>query len=249
MKKVFVLAMCMMFLFAVLVLFSASAFADIVVGTPGDGWQTWSTSSILGSNYGSGVPFWNGTSADYPSNVPGNIGNYLTNTGAFVGGSGPGNLPYWGTSTGGADTNFYFVPSGYSVGTTLKIQIASWASQDIFGWFNITTGTSSILFDDAAPGTTATFTPTGNYAFFFITPDGTWQTYGNGTGANFALFNGGGGTYWLGMEDESLASSDKDYNDMIVEISPVSSVPVPAAIWLLGSGLLGLVGVRRRFKG
>ena len=28
-----------------------------------------------------------------------------------------------------------------------------------------------------------------------------------------------------------------------------SAVPIPAAIWLFGSGLVGLVGIRRRFKG
>jgi hypothetical protein len=27
-----------------------------------------------------------------------------------------------------------------------------------------------------------------------------------------------------------------------------SAVPIPGAIWLLGSGLVGLVGIRRRFK-
>ena len=30
--------------------------------------------------------------------------------------------------------------------------------------------------------------------------------------------------------------------------APISSVPVPAAIWLFGSGLLGLIGVARRKK-
>jgi len=28
-----------------------------------------------------------------------------------------------------------------------------------------------------------------------------------------------------------------------------SEVPIPAAVWLLGSGLIGLVGIRRKFKG
>jgi hypothetical protein len=31
-----------------------------------------------------------------------------------------------------------------------------------------------------------------------------------------------------------------------VEINGTSAVPVPAAVWLLGSGLLGLIGIRRR---
>ena len=31
-------------------------------------------------------------------------------------------------------------------------------------------------------------------------------------------------------------------------LTPVSPVPVPAAVWLMGSGLLGLVGVARRRK-
>ena len=31
-------------------------------------------------------------------------------------------------------------------------------------------------------------------------------------------------------------------------LAPVSTVPVPAAVWLFGSGLLGLVGIARRKK-
>ena len=47
------------------------------------------------------------------------------------------------------------------------------------------------------------------------------------------------------MEDIRLDGSDKDYNDMIVKVSYVPT-PIPAAVWLLGTGLLGLVGIRRR---
>jgi hypothetical protein len=32
------------------------------------------------------------------------------------------------------------------------------------------------------------------------------------------------------------------------EIDVVSPVPIPAAVWLFGSGLLGLIGIARRKK-
>jgi len=36
------------------------------------------------------------------------------------------------------------------------------------------------------------------------------------------------------------------YADNQLDIPTVSAVPAPAAVWLLGSGLLGLIGIRRR---
>ena len=38
---------------------------------------------------------------------------------------------------------------------------------------------------------------------------------------------------------------DTDYDDMLVR-AEFSAVPVPAAVWLFGSGLLGLIGIARR---
>lgn len=35
---------------------------------------------------------------------------------------------------------------------------------------------------------------------------------------------------------------------LAVQPGQVSAVPIPSAIWLLGSGLIGLVGVRRKFR-
>jgi hypothetical protein len=36
--------------------------------------------------------------------------------------------------------------------------------------------------------------------------------------------------------------------DEVISFGTVSPVPIPAAVWLFGSGLLGLVGMARRKK-
>lgn len=57
--------------------------------------------------------------------------------------------------------------------------------------------------------------------------------------------------YVIAWEDVSfdltgIAASDRDYNDLVVEVCYTQPVPIPGAILLLGSGLIGLVGLRRR---
>ena len=59
------------------------------------------------------------------------------------------------------------------------------------------------------------------------------------TGGDYA------GDYVLAWEDLKHLG-DRDYNDLVVRVSGVSVVPVPAAVWLFGSGLLGLAAAARR---
>ena len=40
------------------------------------------------------------------------------------------------------------------------------------------------------------------------------------------------------------SASDKDYDDFLLH---GTATPIPGAVWLLGSGLVGLVGIRRKF--
>ena len=55
------------------------------------------------------------------------------------------------------------------------------------------------------------------------------------------------GDYVLAWEDLKRLG-DRDYNDLVVRVSGVSPVPVPSALWLFGSGILGLVVVARRYS-
>ncbi len=51
----------------------------------------------------------------------------------------------------------------------------------------------------------------------------------------------------LAYNDNYLGYIDSDFDDMLVRAS-FSVVPIPAAAWLFGSGLLGLIGLARRRK-
>ena len=44
------------------------------------------------------------------------------------------------------------------------------------------------------------------------------------------------------------AGSPGDYIRVLTDFSPGAVVPVPAAVWLFGSGLIGLIGIARRKK-
>ena len=46
----------------------------------------------------------------------------------------------------------------------------------------------------------------------------------------------------------ATATRDVDYDSILYATWEVSAVPIPAAVWLFGSGLLGLIGVARRKK-
>jgi hypothetical protein len=51
---------------------------------------------------------------------------------------------------------------------------------------------------------------------------------------------------FIGRTDPIVITVGGDYDE--VADAGMSQVPLPAAAWLLGSGLIGLLGLRRRFK-
>ena len=59
-----------------------------------------------------------------------------------------------------------------------------------------------------------------------------------------AAHSGEANSNWLFAANPVGGGIGEGYQDFITP----NPVPIPAAVWLLGSGLLGLVGIRRRFK-
>ena len=104
-------------------------------------WRNWNLANE------SGQPYWDGNSFDFTS--AGNIGNWLSNTGAFASGSGPGvRYPFWGNAyTTGSDTGGTPLPSIFFRGNggtvTFKAEFTAFDGHhgpvpDRFGWFEST---------------------------------------------------------------------------------------------------------------
>jgi hypothetical protein len=89
---------------------------------------------------------------------------------------------------------------------------------------------------------------------------GTWNI-SDGFFAPFNMVPDGTGTYWMDGFSDAHASLSSDAGEMRFDIGTSSGTsdifvvfsgevptPIPGAVWLLGSGLVGLVGVRRKMK-
>jgi len=144
---------------------------------------------------------------------------------------------------------------GLDLGETLELFTGSDSPittvQLIFDFF---TGTVTI----AGTGTSASIGPA--FGFYITTEPG--YTYYSHTCLNPDYFN-----HMLVFNTPSLpdmdlviaiedlwGGGDRDYNDMVVSLNYISDsrlpgeVPLPGAVWLLGWGLIGLAGYRKKFK-
>lgn len=68
--------------------------------------------------------------------------------------------------------------------------------------------------------------------------------YNTGNKLSFVGFTSGTSFDQIVINDPTMCLA---IDNFYYTTNPASSVPVPAAIWFLGSGLLGLLGVRRKF--
>jgi hypothetical protein len=221
------------------------------------------------ASFASGGIYWNNLSWDGSGM---NVGDCLANQGGCAGlvAGAPGAQPFWQLSGGAADPNFYLT-SSVPLTFTLELAKADNTSSDTFGWYDPSNPTAlHVLFlGTATPGTTQTL-PAGSYGFYLTdstVPD-TWYTQsllnlsGEQSDQHFVVFDPVS-SYWIGMEDLPFGDSDKDYQDILVKVTPSGSglsltgtqggewqswttVPEPGTISLLVIGLVGAAFKRRK---
>jgi hypothetical protein len=188
------------------------------------------TTLILSFMLASAVP---ALASSYPYNIS-NLEAYITNGGATY------------TTYSAAD-----ISGTYDV-TALGWEAFLWSRFQVDG----TTLFSNVLWNTADFGTTVYDVDLANASFgsFYIFA---WSDFGIDNTAHVKIYqltsawtgilNGNdvtlaAGTLILGYNDINLGG---DYDDLIIAAAPT---PIPGAAWLLGTGVLGLFGLRRRLR-
>lgn len=153
---------------------------------------------------------------------------------------------------------------GAECSLTLTLENAGWAGTNTFGIYDAdatTPGLMQIFSGSAAPTTTVNLSYHGSddflMGFYLTTTEGNGYTYYSETWRNpdkfdhFKIYENMSGYDWLICIEDIFGGGDQDFDDMVIGFNLTQNcnpVPIPGAVWLLGSGILGLAGLRRKFQ-
>lgn len=129
--------------------------------------------------------------------------------------------------------------TGWRMPTSLQLDAScDDQSVDVSTGYNCTGNEMGSLYYNALGNTAASLSNVG--PFTNVQSSDYWAYYGPYTDVAFP-FNMDGGY-------QSIANKVGDYSVWAVQSGDVGAVPIPAAAWLFGSGLLGLIGFARQRK-
>ena len=234
----------------------------LVMGDPGTFTANWTADSGADE-------FWDNPSWDEQSALNGcNIGHYIDGTLVpgtcywFSGNLGPGrSLEYWASAANpdAAPGEMWF--RGGPSALTLGVELAMLnTANELWAYYRDGSEPPVRLFSGPDNGgTTVQFDPQGrDFGFYLVSGSGSvfhTESSRNVVDAglqHFVVFretpagapDNSLTTYWIGVEDLTLAQGDRDYNDLIVR---VEQAPEPATLVLVGLALLLGASLGRRF--
>ncbi len=150
---------------------------------------------------------------------------------------------------------FTMAPGADKATFTLVFEEAAFAGENTFGYYHEGQAGVELFSGPDYPIDAEMEHIDGQFGFYISTPEGDGHTYYSDVSMNedgydhFKVLQDDNDPDRLKLKIEDLLQPgwDTDHNDMVIVVKNVNAVPIPGAVWLLGSGLMGLVGIRRKF--
>jgi hypothetical protein len=151
------------------------------------------------------------------------------------------------TLSGTVDGTFGGSPYGLNVGSTIT-------ASGVFDDAAISSSSHTVYFDQShssnalsiSAGTLFLNQTQDDFYAAGGSPILEFNSVGSLIGLSFSSLPFTSGALSIYVEDPAFNSATGAWNANTFSMTPAVPVPVPAAVWLLGSGLLGLAGVARR---
>ncbi len=146
----------------------------------------------------------------------------------------------WASGLDSSITSYNFYP-GFSVTWNGSWRLPSAGTNPQVGYNQTTSEMGHLYYDELGNSAHGPLSNTGD----FDNLNASWYWSGTELESNSKYIWG----FYMGTGQQGTLNRYNGYYGLAIRIGQVSSVPIPGAVWLLGSGLMGMVALGRRKKG